>query len=240
VDTTLVVSTPEGVEIKFTTAGPVVRGVAWLIDFAIRCVLYIGVLIAIAQVMPIDFNGFVAGLVSLLAFLVEWLYPTFFEVANGATPGKRIMGLRVVQDDASPLSFLPGVIRNFLRAADFLPLFYATGLVAMNSNRGFRRLGDLAAGTLVVYAQNDTLSGTGLSGSSQPAPSDLTTDDRLALVGFAERAAELSEQRRIELANRLSPVTGNVDQDAVDTLHQWANWIFSGGEQRDKPSSAPG
>ncbi len=90
-------------------------------------------------------------LIGLFALL--WFYPVYFEVrAHGQTPGKRFMGLRVLQENGTPVGWSASVLRNFLLVADFLPVLYLAALISMISDSSFRRLGDLAAGTLVVYA----------------------------------------------------------------------------------------
>ena len=117
--------------------------------------------------------GLGQGLMLLGFFLLEWFYPVFFELRSGATPGKRAMGLRVVHDDGTPVGAVASVIRNLLRVADFLPLFYAAGLVSCLVDRDFRRLGDLAAGTLVVHSE-PPLKPQGIR-NARPAPCRVTS-----------------------------------------------------------------
>lgn len=229
-DTTVTVDTPEGVEIELNVAGPVVRAMAWLIDFALRAVIYMVVLILLAVTVP-SFSemGLVAGMLSILAFMFEWLYPTLFEGFTGSTPGKKWTRLKVLQEDGTPLTFPSAIIRNFLRAVDFLPLLYVTGLVAMNNNQRFQRLGDLAAGTLVVYVpESNTHEAIDQNEASQPVPAYLGTADRLALISFADRSSGLSAARQVELVNTLEPVTGLQGEDAVKMIKAWANWIVRG------------
>ena len=228
-DTTVTVDTPEGVEIELNVAGPVVRAMAWLVDFALRAVIYIVLFFALVVTVPSYSEvGLMTGVLSILAFVLEWLYPTLFEGLSGTTPGKRWAGLRVLQDDGTPLTFPSAIIRNFLRAVDFLPLLYATGLVAMNNNKRFQRLGDLAAGTLVVYVPKSLTHDSTQQTESLPVPVCFSTDDRLALVSFADRSNGLSMDRQVELANTLSPITGQQGEAAVKTLKAWANWIVRG------------
>ena len=81
-------------------------------------------------------------------------YPIWFEVKrDGATPGKRVMGIRVVQRNGAPVGWGPSVLRNLLRTADFLPVGYGFGLLSILFSGSFRRLGDLAAGTVVIRSQ---------------------------------------------------------------------------------------
>ncbi|HSA71434.1 MAG TPA: RDD family protein, partial [Burkholderiales bacterium] len=146
-DTTRRVATPEGIELTLHLAGPVPRALAWAIDFALR----IAVVLVVSMFAPLIGRAGI-GVVLLTAFFVEWLLPAWFEASwRGQTPGKRAMGIAVLNDDGTPLRWGAALTRNLLRAADFLPLFYGVGLIAMLANRDFKRLGDLAAGTVVVY-----------------------------------------------------------------------------------------
>ena len=146
-DTTRRVATPEGIELTLHLAGPVPRALAWAIDLLLRVALVFAVSIPLMQLGRAGW-----GLVLIAMFFVEWLLPAWFEAAwRGQTPGKRMMGLMVLNDDGTPVRWPAALTRNLLRAADFLPLMYGLGLVAMLLNRDFKRLGDLAAGTVVVY-----------------------------------------------------------------------------------------
>src|SRR3954471_5833068 len=146
-DTTRRVATPEGIELTLHLAGPVPRALAWAIDLAIR------IAIVVAIWVPATLLGRAGvGVVLIAMFFVEWLLPAWFEAAwRGQTPGKRAMGLMVLNDDGTPVRWPAALTRNLLRAADFLPLLYGLGLLAMLLNRDFKRLGELAAGTVVVY-----------------------------------------------------------------------------------------
>src|ERR1700741_1478057 len=147
-DTARRVATPEGIELTLRLAGPVPRALAWAVDLAIRAALLFAVSMLAAALGKAGM-----GVILLTAFFVEWLLPAWFEAAwNGQTPGKRAMGIAVLNDDGTPLRWPGALTRNLLRAVDFLPLFYGVGLVAMLMNRDFKRLGDLAAGTVVVYS----------------------------------------------------------------------------------------
>jgi hypothetical protein len=93
---------------------------------------------------------------ALLNFAVIWGYYICFEWLNhGQTPGKQVARIRVVQLDGSPVSALPAVVRNLVRVIDFLPGGYGVGLIVMFTNDQSRRLGDFAAGTLVVRHQGE-------------------------------------------------------------------------------------
>jgi len=145
-DTARAVETPEGVTIDLRVAGPVPRALAFAIDFGIRALVYLGLAVGLATL-----GRFGTGVLLIAFFGLEWFYPVLFEVyGQGATPGKRMLGLRVVHDDGVPVGWSGAMIRNLLRAVDFLPFFYGCGLVSMLLTRDFKRLGDLAARTVVV------------------------------------------------------------------------------------------
>jgi hypothetical protein len=90
--------------------------------------------------------------------VLEWFYGCVFEgLWSGRTPGKWLVGLRVIKDGGYPISFFDALLRNLLRAADGLPVFYGAGLITMLATRRMQRLGDLLAGTIVVREQREHL-----------------------------------------------------------------------------------
>ncbi|MES9871819.1 MAG: RDD family protein [Candidatus Sedimenticola sp. 6PFRAG7] len=223
VDTVRTYETPEGILLQLRLAGPVVRACAWAIDLVIRAVAY-GMILGLGSF----FGGIGVALILIGFFLIEWFYPVVFEIRSGATPGKRAMGLVVINDNGTPVSPSASLIRNLLRAADFLPLLYGVGLLMMLASRDFQRLGDLAAGTLVVYRDEEEIRGDMPDSPSRPPPPDLNVDEQLYLIKFAERSEQLTPERRWELANLLQDVTGDNNQKGVDTLWSYANWLVKG------------
>jgi len=214
---------PEGVRLEFRLAGPVVRACAWGIDASLRALLYIGLGIGLS------FFGGVGMAVMLIGFfLIEWFYPVLFELQDGATPGKRAMGIRVIQDNGTPVTPAASIIRNLLRAADFLPLLYGFGLTCMLLNREFKRLGDLAGGTLVVYRDRPVERFQPSQAAAYQPPIELSEAERKTLLAFAERGQSLSESRRIELAELLYDLTDRLGLRAVERLYGYANWIMQG------------
>ncbi len=225
IDTHRAVETPEGVELNLRLAGPVVRFYAWGIDLLIRLAVYI-VLGIVLGILSIGLGNVSAGLFLVAVFLLEWFYPVYFELKSaGATPGKRRLGIRVLRDDGTEVDAGASVIRNLLRAADFLPLFYGFGLAAMLADRDFRRLGDLAAGTVVVYREQTPLPDTVPEAPPLAPPAVLTTAEQHALLQYAERAGELSPERAVELADLLQPLTGERGETGRHRLLQYANWL---------------
>jgi uncharacterized RDD family membrane protein YckC len=220
-DTQRFLETPEGVEIGLRVAGPVPRALAWLLDTLIRGVLYL------LAAMTLGFLGEGGmGLLFLFLFLVEWFYPVAGEVLmDGSTPGKRSLGLRVVGDRGTPVSGRASVVRNLLRFVDFLPLLYGFGLVTMLAHRDFKRLGDLAAGTLVVYREEPVAAGAGRrEAPPAPPPAPLEPEEQQAVVDFAERLPLLSQERARELALLAGPLTAGAP-DPVARLESMAGWL---------------
>lgn len=217
------VETPEGIELPLYPAGIVVRTLAFLIDFSIRALVYLSVLI-IPQFISLPLN---AGIILIILFLLEWFYPVVFELLNnGATPGKQYLGIKVINEDGTPVNLRNSLIRNLMRAADFLPLFYITGIITMACTASFRRLGDLAAGTLVVYGQQVQSGSVSGEEGVRKIPIRLEIDEQKALVAFAERGGTLSEDRRQELAGLLKNVLVPESEDPVKAIRQMANGLI--------------
>jgi uncharacterized RDD family membrane protein YckC len=222
-DTTRRYETPEGIALGLRIAGPVVRSCAWAIDMLIRAGLYLAIAI------PFSFLGGLGfGLSLVVFFLIEWFYPVFFELRQGATPGKKAMGLEVIQDNGTPVSWSASLLRNLLRAADFLPFLYAAGLASMLLNRNFQRLGDLAAGTLVVYRDKATQRQELPAVLPVHPPQPLTREEQRTLLAFAERTPLLTAERQVELAEILSGLSGRRGTAAVTELHAYASWLAQG------------
>ena len=221
-DTARTFETPEGIDLQLRVAGPVVRSLAWVIDALIRSVVYIALSIVLSIL-----GEFGQGVLLLCIFLLEWFYPVFFEVLkNGATPGKKRMGIRVVNDNGTPVSWSSSITRNLLRGADFAPALYGFGLIAILMNSDFKRLGDMAAGTLVIYSLQKNTKSTIPKADPSPLPLNLSIKEQRAILDFAERSELLSSERREELANLVPALTTAVDQQAVNTLYRYANWLY--------------
>lgn len=224
-DTTREFETPEGIELQLHVAGPISRASAWIIDALIRSLIY-----TIAMFVFALFGQLGWGVYLILIFLVEWFYPVIFEVKRGATPGKKIFKLYVCHDNGTPISWQASVIRNLLRVVDFLPLFYGLGLIAMLMNRDFKRLGDFAAGTLVIYKDQGERSYHVPEKKPLPLPEPLRLVEQRAILEFAERQEQLSEARGVELAQILNELTQQEGTKAKDSLLRYANWIQKGGD----------
>lgn len=196
------VQTPEGVDIHLRLAGVWPRSVAWVVDALIRTGIYIVLGIAFSFLGDLGRGFMLIGI-----FLIEWFYPVVFEVLNqGMTPGKKSLGIQVLNSDGTPIGWSASLLRNILRTVDFLPFMYGLGFVSMLMNDRFQRLGDLAADTVVVYqSQPAKLPEIPLQAAAT-CSYDLNLNEQQAVILYAERTHQLSEDRLEELASILNPM----------------------------------
>lgn len=219
-DTEWRVETAEGVELSLTPAGLVPRLYAYLVDLALRAVFFLGLAIALAM---FDAGGL--GILLVIAFALEWFYPVIFEVTTGRTPGKALVGLRVVSTDGAPLGFGASLVRNLLRVTDFLPAWYALGGLVMLGSRRFQRLGDLVADALVVHSAPPALGSAPLEGgSASPLSIPLEVGEQRAVIAFAHRRRELGAPRARELASLTGEATSGDPDARVAALVEAARW----------------
>lgn len=209
IDTARNVDTPEGCRIALRVAGPVSRARAYLIDFMIRGTVFL----TLAQILAF-FGQMGSGIALIMLFALEWLYPTLFEAFwRGATPGKYLCRLAVLHDNGTPVGAAASVIRNTLRAVDFFPIFYGVGAATMFLSRDYKRLGDLAAGTVVVYCDEPVARKPDSSSDSEPPPIALTVPEQRAVIEYTLRASQLSAERAAELAGLATPLTAGLTAD---------------------------
>jgi len=213
-DNTAEVETPEHVRFRYRVAGPVRRMLAYLLDLLIRA----GVLLVLGIVLAIAMGGgeAVLGVLLVCMFLLEWGYYVFFEtIGGGRSPGKRALSLRVVKEGGFPVGFIDSMLRNLLRAADFLPAGYVLGLFAMAGDSRFRRLGDRVAGTMVVVEERSRVAPpltispppTAAELDALPQRPPLSAWERETLELYLRRA-DLTSARREELAQMIVPALG--------------------------------
>lgn len=219
--------TPENVEVSFELAGPGSRFCAMIID-----TLLMFLIVFVLGIVACALNGgnapwaeysdsedaseagwftWVNAILILIASLVVFGYFTFFElILGGQTPGKRSLKLRVMRDDGTPAGPLDIVIRNLVRVVDFMPGFYLVGGLASLLSPTNKRLGDMAAGTIVVKeaeldyrAQPDSKP---VAPANEVAVSNaaLTPEEQRLIRGFLQRRDELLLTARAELADRLA------------------------------------
>lgn len=205
-DTLLRVPTAEAVDITLRPAGIIARSRAYILDIAVCWVwLYVCSMFMTRFLWEMPLAApWLIGLFLLNLFLTFWLYPVLFEVLwHGQTLGKRVFGLQVCADNGAPITWSASLLRNLLRLVDSLPLFYAVGICVSLFHPQGKRLGDMLAGTLVVYAdihkqQTDWSALTDIEPVKPPLA--LNREEQRAILTFAERQQYLPSLRRKELA----------------------------------------
>lgn len=169
----LPIETPENVVLTHTLAGPAWRGIAYLLDWGVRFLIFLLVAMFTCTIGVATLPGFAIGTMLLVMFLLEWGYFIGFEYAfQGRTPGKMLCRLRTIHENGQPLSWWGATLRNLLRAADTLPMMvifgeelgalvliplYGPALICMALTSKLQRLGDLAARTVVVHERRAVL-----------------------------------------------------------------------------------
>lgn len=208
--------TPEGVRILMTPAGPAVRAWAWAIDFAIFLALFIGYTIIIGTL------GLGQGSIFLGLFVLYWGYPILCEVYfDGRSIGKRAMRLRVIRADGLPVGWRESSLRNLLLVADFLPFLYLSGLLCMLFDLQYRRLGDIVAGTQVIYLDQEQQRVAAPAVEPEPLPFPLTPEQQRTLIALFEREANIPIERLHELASIAEPLTGEKGRASLDRLRAY-------------------
>jgi uncharacterized RDD family membrane protein YckC len=211
IDSSLRVQTPEGIEFVLFPAGFPVRACAWGIDCLIKGVGVFGLLIVVSMLHKI--MGI--WLYLILNFALDWFYHAAFEIfRNGQTPGKRLMGIKVVRSGGSPVNPGASFLRNLLRFADGFLYLYLIAFLCMSASRGFRRFGDWAGDTLVVYTSSSRLPGRFTAPAFQKQQAlpwladipavvpgrQLTFEEKQGLLMFARRYPLLGRELADEIA----------------------------------------
>jgi uncharacterized RDD family membrane protein YckC len=213
------IRTPENIELSYALAGPGSRAAAYLVDLFLMLTLGQVLLNLIAAGITLltsaigENEVWITAIVTLGSFAIYNGYFILFEwLLNGQTPGKRVLHIRVIKHGGYALRFLDTLLRNLLRVVDFLPLFYGVGLTSILLTRESQRLGDLVAGTLVVYqepVQTESLL------PDLPAPEETESllpaaqvaaipNEAIALAGqYLNSRSELAPRPRQEVAAEL-------------------------------------
>lgn len=227
------IATPEGVELDLGLAGIGSRLAARILDVLIQTAIVLVILLAV---------GFTAGdgetsdavaivLMVVLVFGIFWGYNVAFETFNsGRTPGKMALGLRVVGDQGEPETFSASAVRNLLRLVDELMTAFLAGTISIIASSENQRLGDMAAGTLVVKER------TTAAKTFEPAAtfasiekleiarhwdlSAITPEERVAVRRFLERRFAIDPRARAELAHQIAahlrPKVAGSEQVGID------------------------
>ncbi len=223
------VDTPENITFAYDVAGIGSRFLAAIVDTLLILLFQIAIFTLIFIVLS-QLDTFVAvsaatsiitAILVLLSFVFLWGYYILFELIwSGQSPGKRTVGLRVVREGGRPITFVSSAIRNLIRIIDFLPGFYGLGVMVMFIDQRARRLGDLAAGTLVVK-ERGTVSLESLTRQSDPLPTSqpesgapvqlqlpnlhlITEQDYNLVQEFLRRRSELGRESRMQLGRQLA------------------------------------
>lgn len=223
------IATPDHVNLEFELAGPGSRFSAYAIDFLLNILLIIvigviaflsgGLTLLRSLVTTVDANtgwgaSWASALLLFIIFLITWGYYIFFEgLRQGSTPGKKLVGIRVIRQDGLPIGLREAALRNLVRAADMLPPpCYILGGLVMHFDPQGRRLGDMVAGTYVVVEKFD-LAAQGASGAAWATrveqgrsrqaltlPRGVLSAQQIGLIEqFLARRHELSQDRRAAL-----------------------------------------
>ena len=230
----LSIDTPELVAIEMPLAGIGSRFIALLVDYLIWFAGFLLLFFLVVLILP-GMHAFskisaqwAAAIAVFLVFLLNWGYFTLFEAFwNGRTPGKRVARIRVIQRTGRAIGLFESMARNLVRYVDQFPFFYAVGVIVVFSTRQHQRLGDLAAGTLVVRDREQETPLWGDSGSRTftaqafvpraPIPEPhtavtlpatgiarLSAADLEVLEGFFARRLDMSLATRHALAERIA------------------------------------
>lgn len=225
-DDRVVLETPEGVAIELTLAGLGSRMAAFLLDLVLRGVVAVALMLLSTRA-PADVNlgGWWVALVTVVSFLLVFGYDVLFEVAaGGRTPGKRWTGLRVVDRTGGPVGFVTSVIRNLLRLIDILPAFFLVGVISVVVSSRNQRLGDMAAGTLVIRERRAPPPARWSAPAGEHTTgwdvAQVTAEELAAVRRFLERRQALLTPARVriagELAGRLRPKVAGPGTDVDD------------------------
>jgi uncharacterized RDD family membrane protein YckC len=216
------VATPEGVTLEATLAGVGSRFVAGLIDQLLRWSLLLALVLLLAvledRIGGGEYSGLAVAGIVVAVFLVQFGFDVLFEtLASGRTPGKRWTGLRVVKKGGTPIGFLASALRNILRIIDALPGFYLVGILFVLFTKNNQRLGDLAAGTIVVRERRQSTALPPAADSTAVPLADValydvsavSAEDVATVRRFLDRRSTLAPDARNrlahEMANRLGP-----------------------------------
>jgi uncharacterized RDD family membrane protein YckC len=239
------IETPEQIGLHFALAGVGSRFLAILIDTIIQTVTGIIVFIGFALTIAIFGRGgggasvWLIALAFIGAFLLLYGYFAIFEILmNGQTPGKQIIGIRVIKESGRPLTPAETIGRNLMRIVDQMPAMYAVGLVTMFLNGSNKRVGDLVAGSIVIreskkdkeapwlatpVSQSQTLT----SQPAHPGAQRISIEDLRLMDTFLNRRHEMDADLRSRMANQILarlrtqieiPEDGRPAEEIIETL----------------------
>jgi uncharacterized RDD family membrane protein YckC len=240
----LEVVTSDHVVLRYDLAGAGNRGFAALLDFLVASLLTLGWITAWSILIEAT-GGVLIGVVAFTAVLFGWAYFILLEwLWNGQTLGKRVFGLRVINEDGSPARFVAVFVRNLVRVVDFLPGFYGFGLLCIVFTSRSQRLGDLAAGTFVVRAPRPRVDWLALrtfqGGTDATEPrlhvGALSGEAQRLVREFVLREAKLPRAARLRLAAQIAAhlrerVPDSGENDDVELIRAVARALRASGER---------
>ncbi len=204
--------TPENVFIDFELAGLGSRFLAFLIDFMIQCMtIFLIIVLIYSSELSLYSGGEIDSYITALGIVVVFMiyngYFIFWEMLmNGQSPGKRILNLMVIKETGEAITFFDSALRNIIRVIDFLPSFYLVGSVIMVFNENYKRIGDMAANTIVVKKQKnekplaakDILAGFGMEISNRTTNIYPVNENEFGVLKeFMERKEQLGGKKSL-------------------------------------------
>jgi len=224
----LVVDSVTGIDVSLPVAGPGARAYAFLVDWHIRVVLALGWFVSGALLYngrlvlapPLTSEARWFGAVVAPALAIYFLYHHVVELAmRGSTPGKRMAGVRIVARDGGAPSVGALLTRNVFRLVDSLPLFYGVGLITVVLTREHLRIGDMAAGTLLVFEQADARLPTPATEAHRASGLDAAGAEIVAEL--LERWPALQPEARVRLARQVLTRYGGQLGEPADHDDAW-------------------
>lgn len=225
---TVKIETPEHIELQFTLAGIGTRFLAWLVDkmvqlggIAVIVIMISSIFFFMEYTLPaaalvtkyVKMTGpwILALAVLVLGIIMSGYFILFEYFWSGSTPGKRSMNVRVVRKDGRPITLFDSAVRNILRVVDILFMVYPIGLVVMFIDSKNRRLGDLAAGTLVIVENSHnpalfrkpTEDNSELGPEIRGAAARISRDEYRLISKFLSRREGLDSEHREEIAGEI-------------------------------------
>jgi len=214
----ITIITPENVRIEYEIAGIASRCSAAFVDHLLQLGL-LGVLYTMrylaGKYIEIPVVSWGVAIIGIAAFVINYGYYLYFEtVWNGQTPGKRFSRTRTVREGGVPIDLSCAALRNLIRVVDFLPVFYILGGITVLISSCNKRLGDYAAGTLVVKERTEWMRSLNTEGTQnvQPVPESeyvrnielVSSEDFATISRFLDRQVELEKDIREQLAARIA------------------------------------
>jgi uncharacterized RDD family membrane protein YckC len=243
----LTIETPEQTSLEFPLAGIGSRFLAIAADTLLQIAAF-WVLIMVWAILRFSFASLYFGRTGLwtvaillfIAFSIQFGYFAFFEALwNGQTPGKRWTHLRVIKDSGRPISVYDAILRNLIRIVDYLPTLYATGVITMLISSENKRVGDYAAGTVVIHEK--PLQGVSSIWQSPATPAQpiaagplpqLTVEELQLVEAFLNRRSSLEPDVRRAMARQIADRLGQQWSVPLEARPDAEKFLEAAAEQR--------